>query len=418
MASIIPCYTECRETARRFPSGFQHDVQSGYCSRIPYMQKTKNKGGLPSKQAQVRATPVAAPSKMAGKIKQDAVFTQREYVGLLSGNSANFLLLGSSGVFPGYDVNPGNGILFPWLSRVAANYEKYRFEKLEFEIVPRNPSTVSGAVYAAVDYDWDDNVATSVQQLMSNHGAVSSDVWRQFTLTVDVAKMNQDVPYRYVESVARTVNSQRMMYGGFLMVAIAGSATLLTFDLFVRYTVRFTLPALHATLSEGTQTLGNITTIAPATITPLAALPKVDGLEQVTSASVGVPAFGTFTGAPGWRVPASNRGMIEAIFVAATTGQPPSNYVTDSLFDMGVYDAGGTKLADVSSVGGQNRLQAPDNPALWSSNGATGRSLVAFSFAQLRALYPLAAYLMPYFYSANGRVLNTNSGLIVKHSEL
>lgn len=56
----------------------------------------------------------------------------------------------------GFRCNPGVSNVFPWLSSVAVNYEKYRFRKLEFTIVPLVSTAYSGRIGVGFDYDSSD----------------------------------------------------------------------------------------------------------------------------------------------------------------------------------------------------------------------------------------------------------------------
>lgn len=54
----------------------------------------------------------------------DCIITHREYVGDISAGT------GTPSVFnvTQYAINPGQQNLFQWLSRIASNYESYKFE--------------------------------------------------------------------------------------------------------------------------------------------------------------------------------------------------------------------------------------------------------------------------------------------------
>lgn len=52
----------------------------------------------------------------------------REYImDIVSGSSAN------SFNYNTFDLNPGSSVTFPWLNRIAQNFESYRFHGLVFE---------------------------------------------------------------------------------------------------------------------------------------------------------------------------------------------------------------------------------------------------------------------------------------------
>ncbi len=312
--------------------------------------------------------------------------------------------------------------MFPWLSQVASAYEKYRFEMLEFEIIPRNPTSSAGAVYSAVDYDWDDTPATTTAELMSNRGAVSSDVWSAHSLKVDTRRLNEDVPWRYVAELPRTESSQRLVYSGFFMLAIAGTTASVNFDVFARYRVRLSLPCLHTVDSTATITYASAVTVAAITHTPYAQLPVVSGLSNVLAGVGGVPTLGVQpSGSPAYRLPAANKGEVSITAYPATAGNPPSNYVTDTFCDGQIYDAVGNLLGYLNDPGilsANARYAGPDAAGTWATNGAVARAATSFAVASLRKVYPLAVYLVPTLYSSAGRVLSTSTKLSTRYTEV
>lgn len=350
---------------------------------------------------------VSVPLKTGPMLSSDIRFTNREFVGNLSGNSASFALLGLSAAVPGYDLNPANKLLFPWLSGIAKSYEKYRFESLSLEVVSRNPATASGVVYVAFDYDWDDNPASSATEMMVNRGAVSADVWTPTLMHVDCQRLNQGVPWRYVETLSRTGDSQRLSYGGFFQLGIAGTVATVSFDMYVRYTVCLTLPAIHEVDNAGT--LVNLTgfTVGVGSSAPFTGLPVVRGLPKATIGQDGVPTLGTYSTGPCYVVPQSAGGTVTVAADLATAGAPPNSFAADTAVDVQGYDALGALVrGSIGSFFGTNTYQGPRDIAEWAVNGKDGKASSSFSLAALRKLYPTLRYLLPIVYSAAGRVLN------------
>ncbi len=388
------------------------------------MQKQKKNNKSTKGPAKMLAVPAARSLAENNKRVKSVRLAHREFAFSLSGNSASFQLLGLSASFPGYDINPGNSQVFPWLSRVASAYEKYRFENLEFEIIPRNPTTVSGAVSTAIDYDFADEVANSPAELMSNQGAVSADVWSPCTMRVDCARMNQDLPWRYVASFPRSGPdvSERLVYGGFLMVGIAGTTTTVAFDVFVKYTVCLDLPAVHSTSSALSQALPAAQTLAAGVYTGPSILPVVAGVRKVLSGLNGVPALGTVlaAGSPAYDVGSVQKGNLSFTAKLATAGSPPSAYGADTAVDASCFDANGVSLGPISSTSPLLSIPfpGPDSLATWATNGAVSNSGWSVNLADLRKLYPTLAYIAPHFFSSAGRVLSTASSVATRYVDL
>lgn len=67
----------------------------------------------------------------------------------------------------GFRANPGISTVFPWLSSVAVNYEKYRFRRLTFSLVPLVSTQFSGRIGVGFDYDSTDNPPGNRQEFYS-----------------------------------------------------------------------------------------------------------------------------------------------------------------------------------------------------------------------------------------------------------
>lgn len=71
----------------------------------------------------------------------------------------------------GMRANPGLATVFPWLSATAVNYEKYRFHRLSFTIVPLVSTNFSGRIGVGFDYDSSDLAPGTRQEFyaLTNH---------------------------------------------------------------------------------------------------------------------------------------------------------------------------------------------------------------------------------------------------------
>lgn len=103
----------------------------------------------------------------------------RELLGTLSPNSSVWGV--ESTILTGV-VNPGNTVMFPWLSTIAQNYDKYKFLALSFEYVPSCSTTTEGRVIMSIDTDMDDSAPGSYAEHMSMIHAVSTSPWMPVAL--------------------------------------------------------------------------------------------------------------------------------------------------------------------------------------------------------------------------------------------
>lgn len=200
---------------------------------------------------------VRAPAAIGRIVRSDAgtimttgrmggvTIKRREFVGTTGNGNVlgQFVLDAESSSSPGWDFNPGNGVMFPWLSHIAASYEKYRFEKLKFELVSAQSTNVPGRVYMAVDYDWDDQVPTSLQQMMGNATASEGPMWQGLSIEADCREMNRDMPFRFVNVAGRVdAIEQRTCMAGFLLIGFYTTNSDNRFDLWVDYEVKLEIP--------------------------------------------------------------------------------------------------------------------------------------------------------------------------------
>ncbi|CAA58798.1 coat protein (p48) [Oat chlorotic stunt virus] len=142
----------------------------------------------------------------------------------------------------GYRANPGMSTIFPWLSATAVNYEKYKFRRLSFTLVPLVSTNYSGRIGVGFDYDSSDLVPGNRQEFyaLSNH--CENMPWQESTVEIKC-----DNAYRFTGTHVAADNklidlgqvvvmSDSVSNGGTI------SAALPLFDLIVNYTVELIEP--------------------------------------------------------------------------------------------------------------------------------------------------------------------------------
>lgn len=358
-----------------------------------------------AKRAQTKAKsykPVAARSTpYAAKMSGERYLSNRELVGSISSAGAGFLALGASANTPGYDFNPGNTVLFPWLSVQALGWEKFRFQKLKFEIVPGNPSTFAGRIYAMIDYDFDDEVPDNFIQLAQTYGLVSSDVWQPFCLEADVKRMNSDMPMRYVNNNTRVEAEPRTAYAGFLYLATNGCTSTCTFDLYVSYEVMLSTP--QAVSDPGYNAIS-------ATLAPLDTVPAVTeiypvGLSNVPSggARIVVPGAGqvpilevvptSWAGKGVIDVRDNFGGIIDIAMQVRDNVSTPAATVVGTGIEGGLFNANGNWIGWLSNYLGVGVPMAADTIAHWLTAGAIIGSSARAHLSTIRSALPTLAYI-------------------------
>ncbi len=141
-------------------------------------------------------------------------------------------------------LNPANSIMFPWLSKVARNYEKYTVHNVHIDLVSNNPTTTGGWIAAGIDRDSADPRPYSKQDLMNLGYARADAVWSGFNFDVP-----SDATVRFVDSNT-TSPDQRLVDFGKLYLAGYSSTAGATVDVYISYEVSFFIPSSSFTTGQ------------------------------------------------------------------------------------------------------------------------------------------------------------------------
>jgi len=141
-----------------------------------------------------------------------------------------------------YNINPGLPAMFPWLSGVASNWEKYRFNTLRFFYNTETNSGTSGYVAMGIDMDAADLPASSKQQLLTYKGALSNAPWVNMNIS---APLNQSTAeWLYIRSGALVSNLDIKTYdlGTFQIAPKGGKVGESLGEVWVEYDVTLSIP--------------------------------------------------------------------------------------------------------------------------------------------------------------------------------
>jgi len=341
------------------------------------------------------------------------VIRRRECVGSVVNNGTGFNLTNLSRGIPGYDLNPANAILFPWLSTIAPSYERFRFNKVKVELVSGTPTSIAGRVYLAVDYDYDDQVADSKITMMNNASVAEGSVWQNVEVTCDPSALNRDLPYRYVSCTTRTLFPEgRTSFAGFIMVAY-DTLVSVTHDLWVEYEVELVTPVLDV--------LDQVSVGVTAAAAPLVsdvvpagtlALPlfcpggSAGGINIVRSGTPGVPPC-NFTSGGGNVYPNDiidlgnvHSGNLTVNAISKVTSDTPANQLLANIrLGLQVFDSFGNALGTVYSAVSTIKAQLLSGlatPPMLSTANQWAFLTAGFTLALLAKAYPTYRYLVPY----------------------
>ncbi len=169
----------------------------------------------------------------------DCEIVMREYIAdiIAASTGANFNLTQ-------FAINPGQASMFPWLSKIAQNFESYKFKKLKFCYETEAPSSLGGTLVMAVDYDASDVAPANKQQALAYRGSVRSAPWTPCCHTSVGEDLSKQKSY-FVRPGSVPANSDIKLYDvGNLNVITQGISTnsATCGELYVEYAVKLMTP--------------------------------------------------------------------------------------------------------------------------------------------------------------------------------
>lgn len=154
-----------------------------------------------------------------------------------------------------WHINPGRSKRFPWLSKVANNYETYKYNSLKFMYIPSCPTSTTGRIDMAIDYDaQDDNSSLSTIQILQFAGATSGPLWDRLTVQANMSSMNTKSKFFTRDLSVPTGMDTKTYDCCQLVVSTIGGPDSITGMLWVEYDVTLYTPQVMSTFPTSTQT--------------------------------------------------------------------------------------------------------------------------------------------------------------------
>jgi len=203
----------------------------------------------------------------------DILFSHSEYVSDILSSVAF-----SSTV---YYINPGNPVLFPWLSQLASLYEIYDFEGLVFEYRPTSGTSVNsstgavGTVLMATEYDVYDAGFSNKREMDSAEYSSSGTQYDTFLHPIECDPKRNVIRSNYVIPGLNTITGipgdARMDFLGSMSVATTGQGAngASIGELWVSYKVRLSRPVLETNLITSNFTQHTTGTVAALNTSPV-----------------------------------------------------------------------------------------------------------------------------------------------------
>lgn len=245
-----------------------------------------------------------------------------------------------------FPINPGQSSMFPWLSRQAILYERYKFTQLEFYYKTTTNQFVAtsvGKVVYNVDFDASDPPPVSKQQAMDSEPAVSCAPYENMQLTVPQSDLNSVTGWRYVRPGGLPGGGDIKTFdvGNLNVVTDSNGGTAAIGELHVRYAGVFKDRVLEAT--------------SAAPINYQAAWFQSTTYEAMVSTVNFQPLMATATA-----------NGINAVNTAGSIVLPAGNYLFDYVTDYG-FSADAQAISSILAKNGTNMMTTAQ---VWAPSGA------------------------------------------------
>jgi len=146
-----------------------------------------------------------------------------------------------------FAVQPGISSTFPWLANIAANWEKYRFNRIGFRFVSRSATSFTGSVVMAPDYDASDAPPPDYQTMSSYQNAISDAPWKDIMCVLSPRSTTLVGNSRFIRIGSLSDNEDIKLYDvANLQIATTGQAnTSVVGELWVEYDLTLQIPQLQ-----------------------------------------------------------------------------------------------------------------------------------------------------------------------------
>jgi hypothetical protein len=144
-----------------------------------------------------------ALTSLANKARNHAPVLTRFSNGVVVRHKEYAFDIGGSATFLNRElaVNPGSGLMFPWLSTLAVNFDQYYIRHLVVDLRTVEASSVKGRLAAAFDYDMSDQKVSNKAAFLQIRGSSEGTAWQNVQVKLDPASAFPE-SRKYIRSVA------------------------------------------------------------------------------------------------------------------------------------------------------------------------------------------------------------------------
>lgn len=199
---------------------------------------------------------------------RSTIIHHREYIKDIQSTAANTFEIQK------FEVNPGLTQTFPWLSKLALNYEQYKLRGMVFQYVSQAGNSLAtsgsiGTIIMASDYNVLNPDFSSKQGMEQSEFAVSDKISCNLTHGIECARKDTPIDVKFIRQAGVPVSDIRFNDHCNVYVATAGIPTAgitVCGELWVSYEVELIKPILASSIKQSSQHLVNLE-LATATIT-------------------------------------------------------------------------------------------------------------------------------------------------------
>lgn len=272
------------------------------------------------------------------------------------------------------ELNPGVSSTFPWLSRIAGNYQEYRFKGIVFHYVPTSGSAVAstnnalGSVMMQTSYRATDTPPASKRELLNEYWSTETAPFETTCHPIECNPSENPFNVQYVRQKTVPVGDNLLMYDlGVTHIAVSGQQVdnVVLGDLWVTYEVELKKPILYSNVTNGEGQIVTYDTPASTSVKSGTYLSMVD--TSVLPYSGNKALVPSISGIREWTIPAEFQGVI---WVHASILADTSLYIiADGITWSGACTVTGS-LISLPALAGSSRWES-----IYSSGTSTVRRI-------------------------------------------
>lgn len=157
-----------------------------------------------------------------------------------------------------FQINPGLPLTFPWLSRIASNYQQYRVKGMVFHYVPTSGNAVSstnnalGSVMLQTSYRSNDSLPLNKVEVLNEFWSSEAVPSEPFCHPIECNPNENPFNVQYVRSGPPPVGDNQLLYDlGTTHLCVSGqqASNIVLGDLWVTYEIELKKPIIDSNVT-------------------------------------------------------------------------------------------------------------------------------------------------------------------------